>query len=54
MRCDIQSVTNKLLLCYHDVVKIIRGNYDRYFAIFAGEGENLKNLQKMMRHRLII
>ena len=34
-----QSVINDLPLCYHDAVKITRGNYHRYFAIITKEGE---------------
>ena len=41
-----QSVINNLPLCCHDVVKIIRGNYDRYFAVVIEEGENLKNSEQ--------
>ena len=41
-----QSVINELPFCYHDVVKIIRGNYHIYFAIITVEGENLKNLEQ--------
>ena len=40
------SVIKDLPLCYHDVVKIIRGSYNRYFAIITEEGENLKNLEQ--------
>ena len=41
-----QSVINNLPLCCHDVVKIIRGNYNRYFAVVIEEGENLKNSEQ--------
>ena len=41
-----QSVINDSPLCYHDVVKIMRGNYHIYFAIINEEGENLKNLEQ--------
>ena len=40
--------TSDLPLCchYHDSVKIIRGNYNRYFAIITEEIENLKDLEQ--------
>ena len=41
-----QSVIKDLPHCYHDVVKIIKGNYDRYFAISTEEVKNLKNLER--------
>ena len=41
-----QSVINDLSLCYHNVVKIIRGTYDRYSANITEKGENLKNLEQ--------
>ena len=34
-----QLVIDNLPLCYHDVVKIIRGNFDGYFAVITEEGE---------------
>ena len=41
-----QPVINDLPLCYDDVVKIIRGNYHRYFAIIIEESGNVKNFEE--------